>query len=43
LYHAGQISILKKALTYKGLGKKSHNDEDDYYRSGSITDFNDMY
>jgi len=41
LYHAGQISILKKALAYRGLGKQSRTDEDDYYRSSGITDFND--
>ncbi|MFN8343390.1 MAG: DinB family protein [Spirosomataceae bacterium] len=43
LYHAGQISILKKALHYKGLGKKSRSDEDDYYGTGSSNDFDDMY
>jgi hypothetical protein len=42
LYHAGQISILKKALIYKGLGKKSRNEEDDYYGNGT-NDFDDMY
>jgi uncharacterized damage-inducible protein DinB len=39
LYHTGQISILKKALLYKGLGKKN-SDDDDYF-GGS--EFDDMY
>ena len=41
LYHSGQISILKKSLLYKGLGKKSRSEDDDYY--GGSDDFDDMY
>jgi hypothetical protein len=43
LYHAGQISILKKALIYKGLGKKSRSEDDDYYGNSGANDFDDMY
>jgi uncharacterized damage-inducible protein DinB len=43
LYHTGQISILKKALIYKGLGKKSRSEDDDYYSNSGANDFDDMY
>jgi uncharacterized damage-inducible protein DinB len=41
LYHCGQISILKKALVYKGFDKKGAKQDEEYFGSNSYDD--DMY
>lgn len=43
LYHVGQIALLKNAIAYKGISKKSSPAEDDYFGGSGYDDNYDDY